>query len=83
MPNEEQKAEIENILRSVSDGKEVPQEIITEVMEIINAPEKNIPTPEEGGSKSSNIDIRMKMLVEPDWRKRAVLAAEIISRSLE
>jgi hypothetical protein len=71
--------EVANILNSsVKDG--VTQEVIDEIVTMVG---------EEAGSTiiSSKDDteaiIKLKILNEPDWRKRAILSAMLISKSLE
>lgn len=67
-----------NMLRSVSvDG--VPEDMIDEVVQMMDS--KN-PT-EDQKIGNSDLEIRMRLMDEKDWRKRASLSALLISRGLD
>lgn len=72
--------EADNLLRSIGEGK-MSSEIIDEIISMIGESEnKNTESP----YKKENVDsIKLRLLDEPDWRKRAALAAILISKSLE
>ena len=78
-PNSKQ-LQVETLLRAM-DGKEaVPQGVIDEIMGMLNdAPSEN----EKQNTGATEEALKLKMAEEPDWRKRASLAAMIISKSLE
>ena len=80
LPLNEKQIEIENLLRSIGkDGATIPSNVIAEIIELIDSPK-----PEEGRSQSlDERTIRLKMMEEKDWRKKAAMAAMIISKSLE
>lgn len=77
----ERQLEIENLLRSANKGEAIPDNVIAEIIEMVEKPI----SPAEGRLPESNIEetIKLKMLEEPDWRKRAQMAAMLISKSLE
>ncbi len=67
-----------NMLRSVSvDG--VPEDMIDEVVQMMDS--KNPIENQKIGD--SDLDIKMRLMDETDWRKRASLSALLISRGLE
>jgi len=72
--------EADNLLRSIGEGK-MSSEIIDEIISMIGESEnKNTESP----YKKENVDsIKLRLLDESDWRKRAALAAILISKSLE
>lgn len=74
----EKQIEVMNMLRSVSvDG--VPEDMIDEVVQMMDS--KN-PT-EDQKIGNSDLEIRMRLMDEKDWRKRASLSALLISRGLD
>jgi len=66
--------EIANALRSL----DVPQSNIDEIISML----KDVKPREETDDQLDDLDIRIKLLSETDWRKRAALSALLISRSL-
>ncbi len=67
-----------NMLRSVSvDG--VPEDMIDEVVQMMDS--KNPIENQKIGD--SDLDIKMRLMDETDWRKRASLSALLISRGLD
>jgi len=82
MAYSEKQIEIENILNSVGNGKVIPPEVIAEIVEMVENPVKRM-TQNLPNITDFESDIRIKLLEEKDWRKRASLAALLISRSLE
>lgn len=67
-----------NMLRSVSvDG--VPEDMIDEVVGMMDS-KKPIEDQKNG---ISDLEIRMRLMDEKDWRKRASLSALLISRGLD
>lgn len=74
----EEQIEVINMLRSVSfDG--VPEDTINEITGMLD--EKKAIEDQKIGI--SDLDIRMRLMDETDWRKRASLAALLISRGLD
>jgi hypothetical protein len=72
--------EADNLLRSIGKG-EMSAEIIDEIVSIIGESENKT---SESLYKKENVDsIKLRLLDEPDWKKRAALAAILISKSLE
>lgn len=74
--------EAANLLRSVSDGKGVPSEVMDEILNMLGDAEQmsiNAPSLKE----ETELTLKMKLMGETDWRKRASLSAMIISKSLE
>lgn len=80
MTPSEKQSEIENLLYSAKDKGEVSPDIIAEILNLVDDP---IATPSQPVVIESDEDIRMKMMDEKDWRKRAAMAAMLISRSLD
>lgn len=81
MPNyySEKQIEAANMLSSVTkDG--VPAETIDEIVNMIGETEQRSTPPAD---RESDDAIRLRLLSETDWRKKASLAAMLISRSLE
>jgi len=77
----ERQAEIENLLYSVKNEKEIPPDIISEILSLTDDPvadSLNQPAVKDGEEA-----IHMRMMDERDWRKRAAMAAMLISNSLE
>ena len=71
--------EAANLLRDT----DAPQEAIDEIMNLFADAEKLSLRPVME-SKDESVDaIKMKLLDEKDWRKRASLSAMLISKSLE
>jgi hypothetical protein len=71
--------EVANILRS-SSGDQLSHEAIDEVISMVGDMEKrSVQVPDN----QAEIDLRIKLLNETDWRKRAALSAMIISKSLD
>lgn len=73
--------EAANMLRAVSE-KGVPSEVIDEIITMLGDAEQvstNVPIPKDDIIES----IKLKLLDEVDWKKRAALSAMIISKSLE
>jgi len=78
----EKQLEIDSILRS-SLKEDAPSDVIDTIMTIVGDAENK-------GSVSSEVEkgetidsIKLRLLDEKDWRKRAALSAMIISKSLE
>ena len=76
-PYSEKQIEVANILNSI----DAPQETIDEIMHMLIDQKKLSVMPV---FNTESIDaIKLKLLDEKDWRKRAILAASIISKGLE
>lgn len=76
----ERQAGIENLLYSVKNEKEIPPDVISEILSLTDNPvtdSLNQPAVTDGEEA-----IHMKMMDEKDWRKRATMAAMLLSRSL-
>jgi hypothetical protein len=73
------KIEIENILNSVGDGK-ISTEKINEIIDLVGDTKDETNQPQKEEAIES---IKLRLLEESDWRKKVVLAAMIISKSLE
>ena len=74
----EKQIEVMNMLRSVSvDG--VSEDMIDEVVQMMDS-KKPIEDQKIG---ISDLEIRMRLMDETDWRKRASLSALLISRGLD
>ena len=70
-----------NLLEEVTlSGESIPADIIEQIVALVGEPgaESGLPATQE----ASDI-IKLRMLDEPDWRKKAAMAALLISRSLE
>ena len=80
MTQEEKQNEIENLLHSVKGKGEIPSDIVAEIMNLVDDP---IAAPVPPLVTENNEDIRMRMMDEPDWRKRAAMAAMLLSKSLD
>lgn len=76
IPNEKQ-IEVENLLRSV-DGK-MSSEQIEEILGYIKKEDVFL----DGKKKETVDELKLKLLDETNWRKRASIAAMIISKDLE
>ena len=77
----EKQMEAYNMLHSV--GKDgVSQETIDEVINMLE--DHRVESLELDNSKQNDENfIKLKMMEETDWRKKAILAAMLISKSLE
>lgn len=74
--------EAANLLNSIGIGG-VNSEVFDEIINSIGDAEKKPMPVETTEAKESDEVIRLKMLEETDWRKRASLAAMLISHSLD
>ena len=74
----EKQIEVANILKEI----DAPQAAADEIMNMIADNAKMTIKPPMVTESSEDI-IKMKLLDEKDWRKRAILAASLISKSLE
>jgi hypothetical protein len=74
--------EIDSILRSALKD-DAPNDVIDSIMTIVGDAENKKESAEEI-DKSETIDsIKLRLLDETDWRKKAALSAMIISKSLD
>ena len=73
-----------NLLRSIT-NEEASAEVIEEIITLVGKAEKqNADGILIGGLGAESAEIiKLKMMDEPDWRKKAALAAMIISKNLE
>lgn len=75
-----------DILESVKTAKSggIPAEVIESIVDVVGEPDER---PKESSSPSTKqtieTEIRLQILQEANWRKRAVLAARLISLSLD
>lgn len=76
----ERQIEAENLLRSVGGEEGVPVSVIDQVVALVG---DELRTPSPTATEQTETSIRLKLLDETDWRKRASLCALLISRSLE
>ena len=74
----ERQIEAANLLSGVD-----PEVVDAVVAMVAEAEQKSAITAAEKTSKTTEDMIRLKLLDETDWRKRASLSALLISRSLE
>ena len=72
--------EAANLLRS-TEREEVSSDVVDEIVAMIGEAEKGVSVKNAPGDETET-SIKMKIMAEPDWRKRASLAAMIISKSL-
>lgn len=73
--------EVANLLRSIStEGSEAE---IEEILQMVAEGEEKGDVSEKKEKEIDTIQIKLKLLDEPDWRKRATLAALLISRSYD
>ena len=68
-----------NKIAQVLEQYEVPPDVVEEVFQELSSPTKQ-PVTQVAESDDS---IRLRLMDEKDWRKRAALHAMLISRSLE
>ena len=81
IPYTNKQIEVANILRSVS-SKGVPSDIVDEIINIIGEAEQKSIAPALP-KEDTETTLKLKLQNEPDWKKRASLAAMIISKNLE
>jgi len=72
-----QQIEVANLLRAGTSP-----DVIDEVLTLMAAAKKSINTAPTKDSDDSEMLLRVKILEEKDWRKRASLSALLISKSL-
>jgi hypothetical protein len=72
--------EAANLLKSVGDN--LSQEAADEIINMVGEAEKN-PSIAPAEKDNTEAIIKLKLLEEKDWKKRAILSAMIISKSLE
>ena len=70
--------EVETLLRST--GQNMSEDIIDEILRSVGTDDKFI---EEEQTLNSESLIKLQIVNETDWRKRAILSAMLISKSLE
>ena len=76
-PYSEKQIEVANMLTSI----DTPQAVVDEIMNmIIDNKELTFMPPLNNESVDA---IKLKLLDETDWRKKAILAARIVSKGLE
>lgn len=76
--------EVSNLLHGVGKDGGISQDVIDEIVEMVSEESKILALADSSEAKlASESQIRMKILNEPEWRKRASLAAMLISKSLE
>lgn len=64
-------------------GDKIPSEIISQIVEIIGEKGESYQSTPLSETQNATDIIRIQMQNEPDWRKRAAMAALLISRSLD
>lgn len=77
----EKQIEAYNLLSQVKKG-EVPEETVEEIINMLGESD-NVSTPDDAGKEDTISNLKIKLLEEKDWRKKASLAAMIISKRLE
>ena len=80
-PYTERQIEVSNILRSVSHEGVSPDQL-DEIINMIGDAERESVASQKP-KEDTETSIRMRLLDEGDWRKRAALSALLISKSLE
>jgi hypothetical protein len=77
--------EVANLLHSLTkDGETVPSDVADEILNIVGSAEVDATIPVLAAqAKDTEIAIRIKIMEEDDWRKKAALCALLISRSLD
>ena len=80
MTQEEKQNEIESLLYSGKGKEEIPPDIIDEILNLVDNP---VATPSQPLVVENDETLRMKIMNESDWRKRAAMAAMVLSRSLD
>lgn len=84
-PYSDRQIEISNLLNSVGkDGEGVPADIAEEILNMVgDADMRRVAAESIAESENTETMIKLKLMDEKDWRKRAALCALLISRSLE
>lgn len=84
-PYSNRQIEVANLLSSVSkDGKGVPTEVIEEILGMVgDAETRSVNAAAAEDKEMTETFLRIKILEEKDWRKKAALCAMLISRSLD
>jgi hypothetical protein len=80
-PYTDRQIEVANLLRSVG-GDGVSGEVIAEIVEMVGDEKKVAPASPDDALQTDAL-IRLAIINETDWRKKAQLNALLISRSLE
>ena len=76
--------EVANLLNSVGkDGQTVPPEIIDEILHLMEESKVSDIANEQLNKHENEVSLRLKIMEEQDWRKKAALCALLISKSLE
>lgn len=78
----ERQVEVANLLRSVG-GDGVPNDVVAEIVDMVGEDKRPVEAPSNNDALQTDALIRLKILEESDWRKKAALTALLISRSLE
>lgn len=78
----ERQVEVANLLRSVG-GDGVPNDVVAEIVDMFGEDKRPVEAPSNNDALQTDALIRLKILEESDWRKKAALTALLISRSLE
>lgn len=74
----ERQIEAANLLNS----NEIPAETIDQILTMMGEAEKR-PNEPTANKEETETSIKLKLMDEKDWRKRAALSAMLISKSLE
>lgn len=64
-------------------GEKIPTDVINQIVELIGVPDESNQSTDALNAQRAEDVLKVQLLNEPDWRKRAAIAALIISRSLE
>lgn len=84
-PYSNRQIEVANLLNSISkDGKGVPAEVIDEILGMVSDAEiRSVNAAAAENKETTETMLRIKILEEKDWKKRASLAALLISKSFD
>ncbi|MFA5752865.1 MAG: hypothetical protein WC910_07350 [Bacteroidales bacterium] len=84
-PYSNRQIEVANLLNSVSkDGEGVPAEVIDEILGMVSDAEiRSVNAAAAENKETTETMLRIKILEEKDWKKRASLAALLISKSFD
>lgn len=74
----EKQIEIANLINSIGD---VPSGTMEEILAIVEDTERTNMVPVTASTETEG-QLKMRIMSEPDWRKRVALSAMIISNSL-
>jgi hypothetical protein len=81
MNTDDIKIQVEEILNSQQQGKQLDPAVVADIMFLLSELKDKKEDPDKELEDSESL-LKIKLLEETDWKKRAIIAAEIIKKRL-